>query len=72
MTTQPAAVPSRVLVTDFDGTTTRNDFYKLVIESLPPAGAGGIPGEANYSLRGTRPLLCRDPDVQARTPIGSS
>src|SRR5262249_13620772 len=32
MTTQPTGV----LVSDFDGTMTRNDFYKLVIESLLP------------------------------------
>lgn len=28
----------RVLVSDFDGTMTRHDFYKLVIEELVPAG----------------------------------
>ena len=28
--------PARVLVTDFDGTMTRHDFYKLAIESLLP------------------------------------
>ena len=29
---------SKVLVSDFDGTMTRHDFYKLVIESLLPPG----------------------------------
>jgi len=37
MTTKPTS-PSRVLVSDFDGTMTRHDFYKLVIESLLPPG----------------------------------
>jgi len=35
MTAQPAT-QTKVLVSDFDGTMTRNDFYKLVIESLLP------------------------------------
>ena len=30
--------PQSVLVSDFDGTMTRHDFYKLVIESLIPPG----------------------------------
>ena len=30
--------PGRVLVSDFDGTMTRHDFYKLVIELLLPPG----------------------------------
>jgi 2-hydroxy-3-keto-5-methylthiopentenyl-1-phosphate phosphatase len=30
--------PARVLVSDFDGTMTRNDFYKLAIEALVPPG----------------------------------
>jgi 2,3-diketo-5-methylthio-1-phosphopentane phosphatase len=30
---------AKVLVSDFDGTMTRHDFYKLVIESLLPPGA---------------------------------
>jgi len=30
------AQPNGVLVSDFDGTMTRHDFYKLVIESLLP------------------------------------
>jgi 2,3-diketo-5-methylthio-1-phosphopentane phosphatase len=34
--------PAGVLVSDFDGTMTRHDFYKLVIESLLP------PGTPNY------------------------
>jgi 2-hydroxy-3-keto-5-methylthiopentenyl-1-phosphate phosphatase len=34
MSTQPTGV----LVSDFDGTMTRHDFYKLVIESLLPPG----------------------------------
>ena len=34
--------PPAVLVSDFDGTMTRHDFYKLVIESLLP------PGTPNY------------------------
>jgi 2,3-diketo-5-methylthio-1-phosphopentane phosphatase len=29
---------AKVLVSDFDGTMTRHDFYKLVIESLLPSG----------------------------------
>src|SRR3954463_15587698 len=32
----PGATPSAVLVSDFDGTMTRHDFYKLAIESLLP------------------------------------
>jgi 2-hydroxy-3-keto-5-methylthiopentenyl-1-phosphate phosphatase len=32
----PGATPSAVLVSDFDGTMTRHDFYRLVIESLLP------------------------------------
>jgi 2-hydroxy-3-keto-5-methylthiopentenyl-1-phosphate phosphatase len=34
MTPQPEAAPGGVLVSDFDGTMTRHDFYKLAIESL--------------------------------------
>jgi 2,3-diketo-5-methylthio-1-phosphopentane phosphatase len=30
--------PTNVLVTDFDGTLTQNDFYELVVEQLLPAG----------------------------------
>lgn len=30
------STPARVLVSDFDGTMTRHDFYKLTIESLLP------------------------------------
>lgn len=30
--------PRGILVSDFDGTMTRHDFYKLVIESLLPRG----------------------------------
>lgn len=30
------STPARVLVSDFDGTMTRHDFYKLAIESLLP------------------------------------
>jgi 2-hydroxy-3-keto-5-methylthiopentenyl-1-phosphate phosphatase len=37
MTTQSESGRSRVLVSDFDGTMTRNDFYKLAIETLIPA-----------------------------------
>jgi len=33
----PSNKPGRVLVSDFDGTMTRHDFYKLAIESLLPA-----------------------------------
>jgi 2,3-diketo-5-methylthio-1-phosphopentane phosphatase len=36
MKTQPGANPAGVLVSDFDGTMTRHDFYQLVIESLLP------------------------------------
>lgn len=32
------AAPTGVLVSDFDGTMTRHDFYKLVTESLLPPG----------------------------------
>src|SRR4051794_41073497 len=38
MTTQPGATQGGVLVSDFDGTMTRHDFYKLAIESLVPPG----------------------------------
>lgn len=30
--------PAKVLVSDFDGTMTRHDFYKLAVESLVPPG----------------------------------
>jgi 2-hydroxy-3-keto-5-methylthiopentenyl-1-phosphate phosphatase len=33
----PSNKPGRVLVSDFDGTMTQHDFYKLAIESLLPA-----------------------------------
>jgi 2,3-diketo-5-methylthio-1-phosphopentane phosphatase len=36
MTLQPGGTGSGVLVSDFDGTMTRHDFYKLAIESLLP------------------------------------
>jgi 2,3-diketo-5-methylthio-1-phosphopentane phosphatase len=36
MTPQPGAARGSVLVSDFDGTMTRHDFYKLAIESLLP------------------------------------
>ena len=37
--TRPTAVPLKgVLVSDFDGTMTRHDFYKLAIEHLLPPG----------------------------------
>jgi 2-hydroxy-3-keto-5-methylthiopentenyl-1-phosphate phosphatase len=36
MTTRQNGNANKVLVSDFDGTMTRNDFYKLVIESLIP------------------------------------
>ncbi len=36
MTTQAKATRGGVLVSDFDGTMTRHDFYKLAIESLLP------------------------------------
>jgi 2-hydroxy-3-keto-5-methylthiopentenyl-1-phosphate phosphatase len=36
MTPHDTATPPGVLVSDFDGTMTRHDFYKLVIESLLP------------------------------------
>jgi 2,3-diketo-5-methylthio-1-phosphopentane phosphatase len=32
------AAPAGVLVSDFDGTMTRHDFYELVVESLLPPG----------------------------------
>jgi 2-hydroxy-3-keto-5-methylthiopentenyl-1-phosphate phosphatase len=38
MTPQRAAIRGGVLVSDFDGTMTRHDFYKLAIESLLPPG----------------------------------
>jgi 2,3-diketo-5-methylthio-1-phosphopentane phosphatase len=38
MTPQPGATQGGVLVSDFDGTMTRHDFYKLAIESLLPPG----------------------------------
>jgi 2,3-diketo-5-methylthio-1-phosphopentane phosphatase len=38
MSPQPAAARGGVLVSDFDGTMTRNDFYRLAIESLVPPG----------------------------------
>jgi len=38
MTQKPRAAPGRVLVSDFDGTMTRHDFYRLAIESLVPPG----------------------------------
>jgi 2,3-diketo-5-methylthio-1-phosphopentane phosphatase len=34
--TPSAGPPGRVLVSDFDGTMTRHDFYKLAIQSLVP------------------------------------
>jgi 2,3-diketo-5-methylthio-1-phosphopentane phosphatase len=36
MTVRPSAAPGTVLVSDFDGTMTRHDFYRLAIESLLP------------------------------------
>ena len=36
MADPPDTAPSRVLVSDFDGTMTRHDFYKLAIEWLLP------------------------------------
>ena len=36
MTTPPGPAPAAVLVSDFDGTMTRHDFYRLAIESLLP------------------------------------
>ena len=33
---QPGATPRALLVTDFDGTMTRHDFYKLAAQSLLP------------------------------------
>jgi 2-hydroxy-3-keto-5-methylthiopentenyl-1-phosphate phosphatase len=36
MTALPGVTAARVLVSDFDGTMTRHDFYKLAIESLLP------------------------------------
>jgi 2,3-diketo-5-methylthio-1-phosphopentane phosphatase len=36
MTPQPGETRGGVLVSDFDGTMTRHDFYKLAIESLLP------------------------------------
>lgn len=36
MSTPPDVVSGKILVSDFDGTMTRHDFYKLVIESLLP------------------------------------
>jgi 2,3-diketo-5-methylthio-1-phosphopentane phosphatase len=38
MTGQSNEARAGVLVSDFDGTMTRHDFYKLVIESLLPSG----------------------------------
>lgn len=38
MTTPSNEARAGVLVSDFDGTMTRHDFYKLVIESLLPPG----------------------------------
>jgi 2,3-diketo-5-methylthio-1-phosphopentane phosphatase len=38
MTPQSGAAPGGVLVSDFDGTMTHHDFYKLAIESLLPPG----------------------------------
>src|SRR5262245_35850747 len=36
MTLRPGATQGGILVSDFDGTMTRHDFYKLAIESLLP------------------------------------
>ncbi|MBX9582384.1 MAG: hypothetical protein K2X87_18940 [Gemmataceae bacterium] len=36
MTMPPDAATAAVLVSDFDGTMTRHDFYRLAIESLLP------------------------------------
>jgi 2,3-diketo-5-methylthio-1-phosphopentane phosphatase len=36
MNAQPSVTPGGVLVSDFDGTMTHHDFYKLAIESLLP------------------------------------
>ena len=36
MNTQPSETRGGVLVSDFDGTMTRHDFYKLALESLLP------------------------------------
>jgi 2,3-diketo-5-methylthio-1-phosphopentane phosphatase len=38
MTPSTPLTPKGVLVSDFDGTMTRHDFYKLVVESLLPPG----------------------------------
>jgi 2-hydroxy-3-keto-5-methylthiopentenyl-1-phosphate phosphatase len=38
MTPQPGESRGGVLVSDFDGTMTRHDFYKLTVESLLPSG----------------------------------
>ena len=36
MSSQQSSMPSKVLVSDFDGTMTQHDFYKLAIELLMP------------------------------------
>ena len=33
--------PPHLLVTDFDGTLTRHDFFHLVVEAFAPAGLDG-------------------------------
>lgn len=38
MTSRHVTPPAGVLVSDFDGTMTRHDFYKLAIDSLLPPG----------------------------------
>ena len=38
MTHQPGGAKGGVLVSDFDGTMTRHDFYKLALEALVPPG----------------------------------
>jgi 2-hydroxy-3-keto-5-methylthiopentenyl-1-phosphate phosphatase len=38
MSIEPRKTTGRVLISDFDGTMTRRDFFQLVVERLPPAG----------------------------------
>jgi 2-hydroxy-3-keto-5-methylthiopentenyl-1-phosphate phosphatase len=45
MSDEPSTTAGRVLVSDFDGTMTRRDFFQLVVERLLPAGTPDDWGE---------------------------
>ena len=45
MSDETGATASRILVSDFDGTMTRRDFFQLVVERLLPSGTPDYWGE---------------------------